>query len=280
MSDTIEKFGAGSVVQHGKENNRVYLMKIHHDDFPEILDYCDTLANQHGYTKLFCKVPSWAAPTLIARGFDVEAQVPHFYNGVDTAFFCAKYSDTRRKTTVPEEYLVQLTDILKKGAVQGFNVSSVPPREVHILEKEHAVQISEVYKQVFDSYPFPIFDPNYICQTMDDGVVYFGIFEDNALVAVSSAEVDYKGLNAEMTDFATLPEYRGQKLAVVLLSHMEEHMKSLNIPTVYTIARLQAPAITITFLRHAYTYSGTLINNTHIGGSIESMNVLYKELKL
>jgi beta-lysine N6-acetyltransferase len=33
-----------------------------------------------------------------------------------------------------------------------------------------------------------------------------------------------------------------------------------------------------TFLKFDYCYSGTLINNTNIAGSIESMNVYYKHL--
>ena len=113
---------------------------------------------------------------------------------------------------------------------------------------------------------------------MDEGVVYFGIFYHSKLIAVSSAEVDYVGKNAEMTDFAILPDYRGNGLAVILLQAMEMHMKELGILLVYTISRLKEPAITKTFLRNKYRYAGTLYNNTHISGSIESMNVFYKKL--
>ncbi|MDD4047577.1 MAG: putative beta-lysine N-acetyltransferase, partial [Clostridia bacterium] len=34
----------------------------------------------------------------------------------------------------------------------------------------------------------------------------------------------------------------------------------------------------ISFAKHRYQYCGTLINNTNISGSIESMNVWYKAL--
>lgn len=33
----------------------------------------------------------------------------------------------------------------------------------------------------------------------------------------------------------------------------------------------------VTFARNGYTFSGTLLNNTDISGSIESMNVWYKK---
>jgi hypothetical protein len=35
----------------------------------------------------------------------------------------------------------------------------------------------------------------------------------------------------------------------------------------------------ITFGRRGYRYAGTLVNNTWIGGAIESMNVWYKILE-
>ena len=84
--------------------------------------------------------------------------------------------------------------------------------------------------------------------------------------------------NAEMTDFAVLPRYRGQKLAGQLLSVMEEAMKSAGVKTLYTIARLKEPGMNKTFINAEYRYSGTLVNNTNISGSIESMNIFYKKI--
>ena len=81
-----------------------------------------------------------------------------------------------------------------------------------------------------------------------------------------------------MTDFAVLPEYRGQNLAFRLLVKMEQEMKYANIKTVYTIARLKVPGMNKTFLKSGYKFTGTLLNNTNIGGSIESMNIYYKHL--
>ena len=98
------------------------------------------------------------------------------------------------------------------------------------------------------------------------------------MVALSSAEIDPQGKNAEMTDFATLPDYRGGKSATNLLSEMETAMERQGIKTLYSIARLNSPAMSKTFLKHSYKYAGTLINNTNISGKIESMNVFYKHI--
>jgi putative beta-lysine N-acetyltransferase len=81
-----------------------------------------------------------------------------------------------------------------------------------------------------------------------------------------------------MTDFATLPHFRGKGLATALLVDMENEMKNQKIRTLFTIARALSPGMNITFARCGYKYSGTLINNTQIFGHIESMNVWYKHI--
>jgi putative beta-lysine N-acetyltransferase len=95
---------------------------------------------------------------------------------------------------------------------------------------------------------------------------------------VASAEIDNEGKNAEMTDFATDPDYRGKKLGQRLLSTMEKEMKASGIRTLYTIARLQSIPMNKVFLKRQYLYAGTLVRNTNIAGSIESMNVYYKHI--
>jgi putative beta-lysine N-acetyltransferase len=145
---------------------------------------------------------------------------------------------------------------------------------------EHAEAMSRVYETVFPSYPFPIHDPGYLRETMRSHVDYFGILREGEIVALSSSEMDLKGSNVEMTDFATLPEYRGLGLAGFLLQEMEKAMKGRGIHTAYTIARAVSPGMNITFSRRGYIYGGTLVNNTQISGTIESMNIWYKSLRV
>jgi putative beta-lysine N-acetyltransferase len=146
------------------------------------------------------------------------------------------------------------------------------------LQKKHAKEIVQIYQTVFETYPFPIFDPDYIRNTMDGHIQYHGAIYNGKLVALSSAEVDRNGQNAEMTDFATLPEFRGKNLATQLLASMEKDMRNQEITTLYTIARLNSIAMNRTFLKLGYRFAGTLIKNTNIAGNLESMNVLYKHL--
>ena len=98
------------------------------------------------------------------------------------------------------------------------------------------------------------------------------------LAAISSCEMDIQSENVEMTDFATLPDYRSRGLASFLLAEMESEMKRRGIVMAYTIARTESYGMNITFGKHGYRYTGTLVNNTNISGGIESMNVWYKPL--
>lgn len=113
---------------------------------------------------------------------------------------------------------------------------------------------------------------------MTENIVYFGVEMEGQLVSLASSEMDVDSKNVELTDFATLPEFRGNSFAGRLLRRMEKEMKTRNILTAYTIARAVSPGMNITFSKAGYDYRGTLINNTNISGQIESMNVWYKHL--
>lgn len=278
LTDNIEKYGKGSVIQHGKLNERVYLIKLKQEDFPEILNYIDQLVINNNYSKIFCKVPSWATPEFIAQGFHIEAYIPGFYKNSMDVFFVSKFLNSDRKMNIEKDKLSHLSEIIDSYSNNYSEPQTLANDKLIKLNEEHADEVAHLYKQVFDSYPFPIFDPKYILETMESNVQYYGIERDGKLIALASAEIDFDGENAEMTDFATLPNFRGQNLAVILLAEMEKEMAKQGINSLYTIARLNSLPMNKTFFKLNYKYAGTLIKNTNISGQIESMNVLYKHL--
>jgi len=277
--DTIEKIGNGSLIQHGEHNQRVYLMKLNEADTPEIIGEITQLARKNNYSKIFCKVPQHAAPQFIAGGFLCEAQIPRFYNNRETVFFMSKFLNSDRLLDMETEQLMAFSKMLQTK--NGTSKAIIPQKteyRVKQLTPQNSREIAEVYRKVFESYPFPVFNPEYLTETMTNNVAYFGIKANKKLVALASSEIDREGGNAEMTDFATLPEYRGKKLSVLLLNEMERQMQKQGIKTLYTIARLNSVGMNKTFLRTEYTYSGTAVKNTNIAGKIESMNIYYKHI--
>jgi len=277
MYDAIETVGQ-SIVQHGGYNDRIYLMKLAAEDAPGIITALDTLAASEGYSKVFAKVPASALGAFIEHGYVVEAHVPGFFNGVEDAYFMGKYRSRQRRRFAARESIDKIIE-LAKLKTDGWMMGELPSGyHIRVLAEGDIAQVVELYLQVFDTYPFPIYDPEYIRETMHDHIVYFGVFVGNTLVAVSSSEIDTGAGNVEMTDFATLPEHRGQGLAAHLLREMEEKMRTRGMRVAYTIARAPSLGINTTFARMGYRYGGTLVNNTNISGSFESMNVWYKRL--
>ncbi len=276
MADVIEKFH-GATIQHGPENARIYLMKVADTDPAELVPQLDRLARQLNYTKIFAKVPESSAKYFLDMGYQCEATVPEFFNGKETACFLSYYLTEERLMEPNAQELDHLTQL-------ALSKSKAPSADkdtgftLHCCQPQEAQAMSAVYKRVFPSYPFPIDDPNYIRQTMDSHIAYYGASQEGKLVALSSAEMDETCSNVEMTDFATLPEWRGHGLAAQLLARMEIEMQNRGIHTAYTIARAVSPGMNITFAKKGYHFSGRLINNTNISGNIESMNVWYKSL--
>ncbi len=201
-----------------------------------------------------------------------------FFQNREAAAFLGLYLDPKRR--VPKH----LRDIKKvhglaKDAVKPASASAPPPGlQVRRCLPVDIPAMAAVYAQVFESYPFPISSPKFLAESMASHVIYFGIWKDGHLVSLASAETDRKDSNAEMTDFATLPEHRGGSYSRILLDRMERVLRQERIATAYTIARAISPGMNITFAKQGYQYAGCLVNNSNICGDIESMNVWYRQL--
>ncbi|NCC24272.1 MAG: putative beta-lysine N-acetyltransferase [Deltaproteobacteria bacterium] len=274
--DTIERFG-NSVVQHGPVNDRVYLMKLDRNDMPGIIDRIEALGRRHGYTKLFARVPGHAAVEFEAQGFTREAFVPGMFRGRSNGCFMSKYREKGRAETENGRQIEKILELTENVLVQKAGKPS--PGRVVKLGPTDCESLANLYASVFDSYPFPIFDPDWLAKAMGSDVIFFGIHDDRGrLAAAASAELDRSWRCAEMTDFATRPKWRGKGAAGALLTRMEMDAREEEVLTAYTIARAQSPGMNIVFARAGYEHGGTLLNNTQIGGSLESMNVWYKSL--
>jgi len=275
--DQVENFG-NSLVQHGTANDRVYLMKLHRDDFPQILDFINGLALQHGYSKVFAKVPAYAREQFAREGYRLEAAIPGLYNGRNDGLFMARYYHPDRLIDHSADRVREVLEAARDKATPVAETENGEDLECRLATPSDCAQMAELYREVFASYPFPIHDPGYLAGTMAGNVIYAGIWEQGRLLALASAEVDREGANAEMTDFATHPDCRGRGLATRLLQDLERLMSESGIRTCYTIARATSFGMNITFAKNGYEYGGTLVKNTQISGGLESMNVWYKRL--
>jgi putative beta-lysine N-acetyltransferase len=277
MHDVIEKLNH-SIVQHGSYNSRIYLMKLHERDMPSIVPALEQLACEKGYEKILVKAPSPYKDGFTKKGYDQEATIPNYFKDREDAVFMAKYfSPIRRRVKDPQRInaVLSLAQSYKQSRSSKMNDRLF---RIQICQPNDAAEMSRLYKAVFKTYPFPIFDPHYLIELINSHVTYFSIREDNRIVALAAAEMDPDNLAVEMTDFATLSGYRKQGMAGCLLKTMENEMIHQGLKTAYSISRSLSAAMNITFVKNAYLYGGTLGNNTNIAGRIESMNIWYKHL--
>ena len=280
MFDKIETISK-SLVQHGPNNDRVYLMKLHPKERPEVLiDQLYNLTILKRYSKIFAKVPESVCHIFLEHNFKLEATVPNFYHGREQGCFLGKYFNAKRGYLSQKDK--KLINEVKESASPMQDVATLTlPSDYEItdLGEKDISAIAAIYKQIFRFYPFPIFKESYLAETMRSNVRYFGVRHKQHTIAVSSAEMDVESGNAEMTDFATLLKYQGHNLSYFLLEKMLHRMHEEGIQTAYTIARSFSFGMNKTFARHGFQFGGTLINNTLIGDTIESMNVWYKSLR-
>jgi putative beta-lysine N-acetyltransferase len=274
-----EELVGHSIIQHGKYNDRIYLMKLAKEDHPDIIKKLDTIAKKNKYGKIFAKIPRWALKEFHDNNYRTRAYIPKFYDNKIDAYFVSKFTHPSRAKTNKKmmDQIQEIINLAKRKSKTDSNI--INDFQLKPLTKANIDQLANIYGKVFKTYPFPIFDPEYLEKAMNDNVSYFGVFDNGQLIAASSAEIDEKGKNVEMTDFATLPSQRNQGLASELLTIMEREVKKRKIKTAYTIARSISPGMNITFAKKGYQYSGTLINNTNISGKIECMNVWHKKIK-
>lgn len=268
-----------TVVQQGSHNDRIYVMKLAKHDIPWIIDRLKEIALENGYSKIFIKAPESGLSHFKTKGYTIEAVIPGFYHGREDGYFLARYLKHSRKQEPKKD---QIQKVLQKAMIMaGFSkhASLEPGLSFRVADKNDAGELAKLYKQVFATYPFPIFDEAYLRKTMEDNIRYFSIFYRDRIIAASSAEMDPEMKHVEMTDFATHPDFRGKNLSGYLLCRMEEDMIKEGMKISYTIARALSYPINSVFTRAGYFYSGTLLNNTNISGSFESMNVWYKPLR-
>ncbi len=274
--DKIEKLG-NSVIQHGKYNSRVYLMKLDVRETDRVIQAIGSLAGEKKYDRIIAKIPKAVESQFQSAGFTTQAEIPAFYLGLKPMVFMAKNLNPDREIDTDQRQRERVLNTSLEASEEwlaGYK-SNYTLREAHA---DKAEEIAQLYAKVFDTYPFPIIDPDYIKETMRSNVRYFTYVSGNNIIAVASSEMDRSAKNVEMTDFATGPEYRKGGLASSLLFSMERVMIVEGFLTAYTICRAVSYGMNLVFAKNGYHYGGTLINNTNISGQIESMNIWYKPL--
>ena len=83
----------------------------------------------------------------------------------------------------------------------------------------------EIFKDIFKTYLSPVFDANYLKKMIKEKMLFKAILKNGKIISIASADMDEENLNAEITDCATYPEYRGQGLLTNLIYSLENDLR-------------------------------------------------------
>lgn len=212
------------------------------------------------------------------NGFTVEGLINGFFKGEDA--FCVSYfADPDRSIS---GYKEQEDYILSKCTKEIINKRNHRPNNLFTVRDASLCDIPEMtalFSEVFETYPSPVFSPEYLQKVMNEKVLYKVAVHEERIVSIAAADMDALNLNAEITDCATYPQYRGKGLLSNLIYSLEDTLKKRGFYTLYSLSRSINESINMALCKHEFRYGGRLVNNCHICGCFEDMNIWVKKLK-
>jgi beta-lysine N6-acetyltransferase len=242
-----------------------------------VLEKAEELARMHHAEKLIMKVRSEDFLHLLEKGLQPEAVVDRYFIGSDAHFFSKFYTVERKKN---EHWITEDGMIHSIYQLDSSFDKPYPPKEYELKKADEscAEELSGLYREVFQIYPTPLHDPDYVKKTMKEGTVYYVFFHQGKIVSAASAEVNSFYKNAELTDCATLKEHRKYGLMKIILGELESELKQQGIYCAYSIARSLSFGMNAVLYQLGYKYRGRLMNNCYIYDKLENMNMWVKNL--
>lgn len=211
-------------------------------------------------------------------GFCVEGKIDGFFKGIDA--YCVSYfMDSKRKISDnPELKDKIIAQCLMSNNRHTAGGSNNLPYSIRTATQSDIGEIVALFSTVFSTYPTPVYDEEYIRQTMDGKILYKVAESEGKIIGMASADMDMDNRNAEMTDCATYPDHRGKGVLSNIIYELEEELKNRNFITLYSLSRAVNTGINMVLCKHQYKYRGRLINNCNICGAYEDMNIWIKRL--
>ena len=243
-----------------------------------VLSKAEELVQEQRAEKLIIKGRCEDIFSFYERGFQPEVMVDRYFLGTDAWFFTKFYTSDRKKN---DHWLTEDGMIHSIYQLDPQSQRTFPPKEYELKKADSgcAPELAALYQQVFQIYPTPLNDPEYIKQTMEeDRTIYYAFFYQGKIVSAASAEINSFYKNAELTDCATLTEHRKYGLMKLLLQELEQELIRNGIYCAYSIARALSFGMNAALYQLGYKYRGRLMNNVYIYDKLEDMNMWVKNL--
>lgn len=261
-------------VQLEKISRRIWILDYCADDPEALCSFLLNLALKRGMEKIILPVKTEDLNKIQGNGFIKEATIQGYFRGVNAHFFTSFPVLKRSISMSFSNEKETLQKILHKPKKLQFKL----PIDFTLVKatKKDVMNMANLFRKVFSSYPTPVFNPCYLSDSLEKGDLFMAVYHKQRLVGVSAAEIQWSRQNAELTNCATDPEYQGMGINTMLLASLEKTCRSQQINCLYSLSRASSYGMNLILHRLGYSYSGTMINNCHINGRFENMNVWVK----
>ncbi|MBM7614468.1 putative beta-lysine N-acetyltransferase [Alkaliphilus hydrothermalis] len=261
-----------------KTNKRVIFYQYDEDCLKDQLEEIEGTNDSHEIEKV--SVYSDDSNLEIVEQLDLvyEGKIDGFYNGED-AYIYSQFFNPERNFSPYKEQQQQLIEAVQKKYQKPLKELVLPDEyEIRKADVSDVIEMANVFGKVFETYPTPMDQPKYIKKVMKEETIFSLITHDDKIVSIASADINPKYKNAEITDCATLPEFRGNGFLSHIIAHLEDRLKEKKVPNLFSLTRAISTGMNHVIAKHGYSYRGTLVQNCDISGSFEDMNIWVKQL--
>lgn len=254
-------------------NRRLWVNEYDFEEPGNFVNYLWNIAAEYNLEKIILPARGGDREILEQKGFNTEGRVEGFFRGEAACFLTAYLQKARRLSRHLPAQMAALKEITARPRVEP---APLPPGvELRSPGKNDIQPLSRLFSKVFSTYPTPLDNPEYLAASMEKNIFKI-LAQGGQIISAAAAEINPIYNNAELTNCATLPGYRGRGLMANLIASLEQDCAKQGIGCLYSLARASSYGMNLIFHRLGYQYRGTLINNCHICGSYENMNIWVK----
>ncbi|MET3728589.1 putative beta-lysine N-acetyltransferase [Fictibacillus halophilus] len=258
-----------------------YSERIRADDYRGNINFfsewLEEEAKNNGFHKIIVKSKRDDIASWQEIGYINEGEFKGYFNGASAYAMCKYLTNERRNS----EYWVDEDRILRDVLKLETGTKNQPLQNNYFLrmaDVQDAESLAGLYGDVFQVYPTPMNDAEYVRKMIKSGTLFCVIEHEGKIISAASADVNETYNNAEITDCATIPEHRKFGLMKHLIDQLEKELFQRNIYCSYSIARGLSFGMNAVFHQKGYVYKGRLANNCKIFDKYEDMNIWVKDL--
>ena len=231
------------------------------------------IAIENNIEKIICNCEEKYTSIFIGLGFIIEGKIKYYFRGKDAIClsYFVDYERSINKYRSKENLIIK--KCLESEKIYRKNENDFIVRRA---TNQDIDEIISLFSNVFSTYPSPVYDRDFLEKSMNSNVLYKVAVKDGKILGIASAEINIEHLNAEITDCATYPKYRGLGVLSSIIDELEKELKDRGILCLYSLSRAINPSINYVFKKHNYHFGGRLINNCNICGDFEDMNIWVK----